>query len=144
MSTFSIDGNKNIVPPDGHTSYGWNYMKIVGGVLTARFYDAYTTVDPDTGYQVASIDWDAGTATQIAVDWYIDRHVFTDGTNWYVFLSNTGYMGSNSYTATNYAFYTTDVLQTGDYNIFSRKLLPSDVTKADNQTMKITYDIFIT
>lgn len=134
---------KTITPTDGYSDYGYRYVFIKGGVIHAVFNDNDTTGDPDTGYQPCTIDYAAGTATQVTQDWNQNTILATDGTTEYLFLSNTGYMGP-SYTATNYAFYSTDLLSTGNYNIFSRKLLPADVTKASNQTMKITYDIFIT
>jgi len=143
ISTFTMESNKDISPPDGQNYYGWQYGYFKGGVMYAVFYDNAATVDAQTGYRFATIDYAAGTCTVQASDWYPNIGLFTDGTYDYVFLSNAGFMGSGSYAAVNYGFYTTDILATGNYNIFSRKLLSADVTKANNQTMKISYDIFI-
>jgi len=143
VSTFTIESSKTITPADGVTSYyGW-ILYIRGGALFGVFYDDKITDDPDTGRNKASIDYEAGTCTQVNYDYPADQILINDGTNDYVFLSNIGFMGSNSYATVNYGFYTTDIASTGHYNIFSRKLLLADVTKAANQTMKISYDIFI-
>lgn len=144
-TTFTEVSAKTITPPpDGYGGYGFTGIYFKGGLFHARFYDMWATLDPDTGWQRCAIDYTAGTAVQETPLWSTEVPIATDGTTDYVYLANTGYMGNTGqFAATNWGFYTTKILAEGNYNIFSRKLLAAPVTKANNQTMKISYDIFI-
>lgn len=88
------------------------------------------------------IDFDAGTMTPTS---YVsmDRQIAYDGVNDYI-LDNykTVYKRQGSYNEeTNCMLCTTSLFSKSAISIFSRYRFPSNVTKDDTKTMKITYDV---
>lgn len=88
------------------------------------------------------IDFDAGTMTPTS---YVsmDRQIAYDGVNDYILDNyNTAYKRQGSYnTETNCMLCTTSLFSKSAIGIFSRYRFPSNVTKDDTKTMKITYDV---
>jgi hypothetical protein len=124
IATFSITGTKSF-------SNSVSILFYRDGVLYGY--------DNGKGY---IIDFDAGTMTPTS---YVSmgRQIAYDGVNDYI-LDNydTVYkrQGSNN-TETNCMLCTTSLFSKSAISIFSRYRFPSNVTKDDTKTMKITYDV---
>lgn len=125
IATFSITGTKSF-------SNSVSILFCRDGVLYGGYSDG-------KGY---IIDFDAGTMTPTS---YVsmNRQIAYDGVNDYILDNyNTVYkrQGSNN-TETNCMLCTTSLFSKSAISIFSRYRFPSNVTKDDTKTMKITYDV---